>query len=191
MTSLTFTIDFHGPFHVGSGDAAANVDRVLDREHLLPGTSLKGLMRAEAEERLGLNPNAVAQVFGTRAAAPGQGGIAAADRRPSPWRWVDATVDAAEFGLLTRVQVDPRGHAERGFLMLGETVWATSATFLVELMSPLPIEDLQTHQTILRASARSVTGLGGGRRRGEGWCTVTDPSPWTGEDTRRLLAVGK
>lgn len=77
-----FTITFHGPFHVGSGVADQGLDRVLDRGALLPGTSLKGVMRAAARETLGLDDSLVARVFGgtlddngttRRVASPGPG----------------------------------------------------------------------------------------------------------------------
>ena len=39
---ITFTLTFHGPFHVGTGNPEAGMDRPVDRGALLPATSLKG-----------------------------------------------------------------------------------------------------------------------------------------------------
>lgn len=180
-----FTISFHGPFHVGSGVPDRGLDRVLDRDALLPGTSLKGVMRAAASETLGMSKPLVASVFGSPSAHAGP-----ALRHGSPWAWSDA--DFSEFSLqrLARIRIDDRTRTtDRGFLMLGETVWADTATFTVTQASPAP-GNVGDHLLVLRAAARAVTSIGGGRSRGEGWVTITDEEPWSAQDTAHLRVLG-
>lgn len=181
-----FTITFHGPFHVGSGVADQGLDRVLDRGALLPATSLKGVMRAAAREILGLPTSLVARVFGGPLDDDGT-----TRRVPSPWAWSDAELsDDASFQNLARIRInDETRTTERGFLMLGESVWAMSAQFTVTQYGEVS-GDVKEHLLVLRASARAVTAIGGGRRRGEGWVTITDGTTWGASDTRALRSVG-
>ena len=181
---ITFTVTFHGPFHVGTGNPEAGMDRPVDRGALLPATSLKGLMRAEAAEILGVRSSLIAEIFG-------QAGLAGA------WWWEDASVEPVPgnskpetlVGRAARIVVGDNGVVEDGFLVLGEHVWSERATFRVGPLRALAPETSTRHTTILRAAARSVTALGGARRRGEGWVSITDDTgPWTDVDTRALLA---
>lgn len=193
MTTLTFTIAFHGPFHVGSGVPEQGLDRVLDRERLLPASSLKGLMRAEALERLLVDPVLVGAVFGTYGPRPAN---AAPSRRrtESPWVWSDAVFEPLNEGAFVRrgarIQIDDAsGTVARGFLMIGESVWAREATFTIDLRQTMSDDDLAAHRLVLRAAGRSVSALGGGRRRGEGWVSVTEPASWGDDDSEALLEL--
>lgn len=180
-----FTITFHGPFHVGSGVADQGLDRVLDRGALLPGTSLKGVMRAAAGETLRLDQSLVARVFGGSLDDSGT-----MRRVPSPWAWSDAELSDPKFQNVARIRInDETRTTERGFLMLGESVWATSARFTVTQHRDLS-GDVEEHKLVLRASARAVTAIGGGRRRGEGWVTITDGADWDTADTQALRGLG-
>ncbi|MFV0460523.1 MAG: RAMP superfamily CRISPR-associated protein [Actinomycetales bacterium] len=174
MTSVTFTIRFRTPFHVGTGLAVPGLDRIVDREALLPPASLKGLMRAQAEHRLRLG-TVVGDVFGTA-------------RTPSPWAWNDVEFSGPRISRQARIRVQPgsRGTVKPGGLFLAEQVTTDSATFVVELKSP--VENVETHLLVLRASARAVTALGGSRRRGMGWVSIT-AGEWTDEDTARLMSL--
>ena len=49
---ITFTLAMHGPFHVSTGTPDEGMDSPIDLACPLPSTSLKGLLRAEATERL-------------------------------------------------------------------------------------------------------------------------------------------
>ena len=57
----------------------------------------------------------------------------------------------------------------------------------------LPPERVQRHELVLRAAARAVVSLGGERRRGAGWVSITDTDrtdeeiSWTAGDTTALL----
>lgn len=162
--SEEFTITFHGPFHVGSGVASQGLDRVVDHVKPLPATSLKGVMRAAARD-LGVRPQVVTEIFG----GPGGAG--------SPWWWSDAEFDTSDmvFDRLARIRVDDEsGLVKRGFLMMGEVVWAPRARFRVAPLVSLDPTDADRDRLVLRAAARAVVAVGGSRRRGEGWVTMTD-----------------
>lgn len=167
MTMATFTITFHGPFHVARGAAELGFDRTIDREALLPASSLKGVMRAEAIGVLSLAEEVVHDVFG----APGRAG---------PWAWTDARFPAqTRTGRVARIRVLPgmAGQVEPHQLMLGEHVWASQASFEVELTQPLEPARISRDLIVLRACAQSLTSLGGARNRGEGWVTITSDTP--------------
>lgn len=174
MTTLSFTITFHGPFHVARGAATAGLDRTVDREVPLPASSIKGVMRAEATGTLGLG-DLVSEVFG----APG---------RQSPWAWSDAQFALKDVGRVARNRIRPGrgGQVMPHHLMLGEHWWARTATFTIEQAGPLDSDDLQRHSLVLRAAAASLMSLGGARNRGEGWVTVTPEGPLTDTDLSKL-----
>lgn len=73
--------------------------------------------------------------------------------------------------------------------MLGESVWATAARFTVTQYGEVS-GDVEEHKLVLRASARAVTAIGGGRRRGEGWVTIMDGADWGAADTHALRSLG-
>lgn len=178
--TLTFSITFHSPFHVGSGVASRGLDRVIDRENPLPATSLKGVMRAAAAETLCLPSQLVTEVFG----GPGAGAC--------PWWWSDARLmeDTPSIDRLARIRVDEAtGTVQRGFLMMGEVVWSSGAEFTVTLSEARNDETVARHELVLRAAARAVSGIGGARRRGEGWVTITDSRPWGNAESTALLTM--
>lgn len=171
---ITFAMTFHGPFHVATGSGEDGMDRLVNHENPLPASSLKGVMRAAATEELGIAPEIVNEVYGLKNA--------------SPWWWSPARfVGRPVIGTATRIRIDEAtGTTKRGFIMFGEQVWADRAVFTVtarEIISG----DQALHELVLRASARAVTSVGGQRRRGEGWVTVTDDQAWSADDTARLL----
>lgn len=184
---MRFTITFHGPFHVATGTPELGVDRSVDRENPLPATSLKGLMRAAASEQLGLRDDVVDAVFGED---PTRQGRARSPLAASPWWWSDAEFAGAPVVTnTTQIRIDDEsGVTRRGFVMFGEHVWAEAATFDVEQREQ--VDDLDLHELVLRGAARAVVSLGGLRRKGEGWVTVSG-DPWSLADTTRLLALRK
>lgn len=175
-TALTLAITFHGPFHVG-GSAQEGLDRRLDRDFLLPGSSLKGLMRAEARERLAIDDELVTATFG------GPGG------QPSPWWWSDATFPTSPtLGRFARIRRTEAGITDRGFLLMGESVWAAKATFVIE---PVTRKATPEQRKLLRAAAASVTSLGGARQRGEGFVSITDTECATWDEADLSALIGK
>lgn len=181
---MIFTITFHGPFRVGTGTPSEGLDARVDRDVLLPSTSLKGVMRAAASETLRLPDRLVSEVFGQ-----GSGGVASGTGG-APWGWSDAEFATPAITPVTRIRIDDAtGLTQRGALMMGEHVWASTASFTVFPLTLLadPAR-LTLHSRVLRASARAVTSLGGLRRRGEGWVSITDDQPLTTSDVEALLA---
>ena len=175
MTSLKFAISFHGPFRVGGGDPIDLYDAPARRDDPLPQSSLKGLMRAEAHERLGIEGSWVNRVFGSQSL-------------PCPWWWSPVRLVGTKFSATTKVRVDDAGRSMRGFLRFGEQVWASGATFSIEQVGPIPAEDLKSHRTILMAAAASVTSLGESRLRGSGWVTIRPDDP-PGDLAQQALAL--
>lgn len=188
---LTFDITFHGPFHVGTGTPAAGVDSTVDPDALIPGTSLKGLMRAEAAHRLGVGTSLVNQIFGDRLPDDGQpGGFRTFSA--SPWHWSRATLATYELGRHARIQVGDRGAVKRGSLMIGQQVWCRTATFEVDQLLPLAPDHARNHTLVLRAAARSITSIGAHATRGSGWVSIDERDTahaWTSADTQALIAL--
>jgi len=160
--NLDFHIRFHSPFRVATGTARAGVDSAVDPRALLPGSSLKGLMRAAATRLL---PEAVVnEVFGT----PGDAG---------PWVW-----NSAEFAntpiIKDRVRIALEdGVAAEGSLLINDEVWVDTGSFLIEQVAHLSEEQRDQHVTVLEFAARSVHLLGADRRRGLGSVTITRTHP--------------
>ncbi len=163
------TVRFHGPFRVATGDPAPGLAATVDREELLPATTLKGLMRASAERLLPHRPDLVAAVFG-------------APRSPSPWHWGPAEMDnEPRITVRARVALDPAtGAARQAHIAVAEEVTADSARFTIRRLGPLPPGGPaeSVHLTLLACAAAGVHELGAGRSRGLGWvsCTTTEPA---------------
>ncbi|MGH4016438.1 MAG: RAMP superfamily CRISPR-associated protein [Pseudonocardiaceae bacterium] len=162
---LTFEVTFHGPVRVGRGRAAAGVDDTVDPEVIVPGSSLKGLMRAEASVLLGSRESAlVDEVFG-------------AAKQPSPWHWNDVrAADTADDEVRSgaRIRVDSTsGTAVDGGLFSAEYRWPRTARFDVARFTALTDEDRERHELLLWAAALSVHSIGADRNRGYGWVDVT------------------
>lgn len=162
---LTFEVTFHGPVRVGRGRAGVGVDDTVDPDVIVPGSSLKGLMRAEAAILLGDHePGLVGEVFGTA-------------KQPSPWHWNDIRAastadDAVRSG--ARIQVGSKaGTAVDGGLFFAEYHWPRSARFDIQRFTALSSEDRERHELLLWAAALSVHSVGADRNRGYGWVDVS------------------
>ncbi|MGW2410129.1 RAMP superfamily CRISPR-associated protein [Streptomyces sp. NPDC001739] len=168
---MRVTITFHGPFRVATGLGRPGIDATVDRNNLLPASSLKGLMRDSAERLLPGLPHLVETVFGS-------------PRCPTAWGW-----EAARFGeepiVVTRARVsldEESGAAKHDHLLFGEEVWARTAEFTVTQYGSLPETDGPSldrdgHLAVLACATAGVHSLGADRRRGLGWvqCTPEDP----------------
>ncbi|WP_166355283.1 RAMP superfamily CRISPR-associated protein [Phytoactinopolyspora limicola] len=179
MTDLRFTITFHGPFRVATGQAGAGFDTMVDEVSPIPAPTLKGFMRAAARGLSIANPS-INAVFGR-------------SPQPSPWAWSDAdmsegfSVDAAP---RVRVKIDAEtGTAVEDHLQYGQIAWASSATFVISSHYRIPDAERTRHSLILRASAASVHALGNQRRRGLGWVHISPDQPLTIDDVRELRAL--
>ena len=80
-----------------------------------------------------------------------------------------------------RIRIDPvSGTVADGALFVADEVLAPGAEFTIDRTGWIEPEDAGTHETVLLAAARAVTAVGGDRRRGLGWVTVTPVEPpWT------------
>ncbi len=183
---ITFTVTFHGPFRVGTGVPAEGWDDRVDRDNPLPSTSLKGVMRASATETLAIDKHLVSAVFGR----PAGTGDPTHRTTNGAWAWSDATFATVPIiRPVSRIRVDDRGRTVRGALMLGDHVWAESATFTVHQLVDLDKDTTHKHRMVLAAAARATTSLGALRRRGEGWVTITDDLTWDEATVMDLMGV--
>jgi CRISPR/Cas system CMR subunit Cmr4 (Cas7 group RAMP superfamily) len=178
--TVTFEVCFHTPFRVAAGHAADGADTVVDRQALLPASSLKGVMLSAARDLLGLPERLVAEVYGSRRL-----------QQPSSWSWSDGRLDQQDVRTRARIQLsDQTGTVTDGALAVAEEVLAGRATFMVRRSGPVPETRRPVHLAVLLASGRAVTALGGDRRRGLGWVSVTplDP-PWTATSAEHLVTL--
>lgn len=177
MTTLGFTVTFHGPFRVGAAYGRDGIDAAIDHDDPLPADHLKGLMRDAAAMLLGDRSAVLGAVFGTTAA-------------PSPWAWSSATARDGNwrFGRNYRVKIDAETHAAaKDQLVLGEQAWPDAAAFTVTSLRPRARDE---HVLVLRCAAAAVHGLGAWRRRGLGWVGIASgDGPVTAAEVERLMAL--
>ncbi|ASO21525.1 CRISPR/Cas system CSM-associated protein Csm3 (group 7 of RAMP superfamily) [Actinoalloteichus hoggarensis] len=166
---MNIEITFHGPFRVGTGTPHQGVAETVDRDRLLPETSLKGVMRAAAALLLPGRPDLLDEVFG----AAGGG------RKGCPWHW--GPVDFADDPVVVqraRIAVDPvTGTARDGVFFLADEVWSASASFTLRPLRHLTADTARRHRVVLACAAAGVHNLGGDRRRGLGWVTLRPSAP--------------
>ena len=155
---MRFEISFHTPFRVATGRARPGVDIAVDEQNALPGSSLKGVMRAAASSIFPGKADLVAEVFGTA-------------RGASPWSWSRARFASLSRRPRARVAIDPTTFtAEEEALFVAEELWSARADF--EVLQIGRVADERLHGLVLRASAQAVHALGGDRRRGLGWVSI-------------------
>jgi CRISPR/Cas system CMR subunit Cmr4 (Cas7 group RAMP superfamily) len=179
VVAVRFEIIFHTPFRVASGHAGDGSDSTVDRAALLPASSLKGVMLSAARDLLKFPKAQVDAVFGT----PWQ---------ESPWGWSDAVLaGGASIRPRTRIRIDPdTSTVVKGALLVADEVLAARAEFSIERIGWITPGDEGAHEVILLAAARAVTAVGGDRRRGSGWVTVTPVEPaWSAEHLRAAAAL--
>lgn len=193
---MEFTVVFHSRFRVGDAYPRDGVDLTADIVDPLPADHLKGVMRAAATQLVGwgaVPEDLIKAVFGTDAA-------------PCPWGWSGAHPEAPLFWHREqrhRVAINPATHTALNDMLVaadevalmqndpdGKPIPATAATakFSVRPLKPIPAGGLPQQQALLRLAARNVHHVGGWRRRGLGWVTITpDQSPTVADD---LATVG-
>lgn len=158
---LTCEVTFHGPVRVGSGRAGRGLDDTVDPGVVVPGSSLKGLMRAEATMLFPHQEDLIKAVFGT-------------PRGPSPWHWGDiraAADDPLHTGARIRVDSDAATTVDSG-LFLADYHWPTTASFHITQFVAVDPAHVPRHRALLAAAAMSVTSIGGDRNRGFGWVDI-------------------
>jgi hypothetical protein len=176
LTTLSFTITFHGPFRVGAAYARDGIDAAIDHDDPLPADHLKGVMRDAAAAVLGSRHPVLGEVFGS-------------PRTECPWAWSSAQVGDGDWhiGANYRVKIDPETHsAKNDHLVFGEQAWPRQAAFAVTG----PASPGEEHLLILRCAAAGVHNLGAWRRRGLGWVGITpDDGPVTADEVAALLVM--
>ncbi|MFB9733444.1 RAMP superfamily CRISPR-associated protein [Ornithinimicrobium kibberense] len=165
MTSLAFTVHFHSPFLIATGQARAGFDATVDLVDPLRESHIKGLMSDAAARVLGLPPRRLEQIFGSAEV-------------PSPWHWFVVPADG-EAGAVApaerfRVSIDPDTHTSTQDMLLRARVGQTrQAQFRVDRIDCTGSEQARAEALALTAAARAIHLLGGMRRRGFGWVGVT------------------
>lgn len=164
MSTMEFVIAFHSPFRVSTGHAAPGLDAGVDAANPLPASSIKGVMRATATQLLGASA-IVADVFGS-------------PKRESPWLWHDATGTWDPPKPAARVSMDNDTHAAaHDMLAMQEQIGAETAHFTITQRHPLHEHTLDKHHLVLAVAGQATRSLGGDRRRGLGWVTITCQNP--------------
>jgi CRISPR/Cas system CSM-associated protein Csm3 (group 7 of RAMP superfamily) len=170
VVAVRFEITFHTPFRVASGRASDGSDTAVDRNALLPASSLKGLMLSAARDLIQLPLTQMEHVFGTR-------------WQPSPWGWSDAALAGGPAEIRTRARIrieSGTGTVASGALLIADEVHVARAEFRIDRTGWIEPAEADEHEVVLLAAARAVTAVGGNRRRGLGWVTVTPVEPeWT------------
>ena len=170
---LSFEIKFRGPFLVGGEAAGDGADVRVNQDILIPGSSIKGRMRAEAANVLKLRKEVIDDVFGSV-------------DEPGKWWFSHVDLKKESYSIRTsnRVAMDPdnpdSGLTDEHQLVFYDQCWAEPASFTVEQLVSMEDSELKQHKAILCAAARSVTNFGAMRRRGHGWVSIM---PTSGEDS--------
>ncbi len=180
---MKFEVVFHTPFRVATGHAGDGSDTTVDRAALLPASSLKGVMLSAARDLLQLPKDWVGKVFGTAWQA-------------SPWSWSDAHLTGTRGGdpqIRSRARIrieEPSLTVATGALLIADEVLAVRAEFAVDRIGWIEPGDVEAHETVVLAAARAVTAIGGDRRRGLGWVTVTPTEPgWSQVHVRAAIEL--
>ncbi|MCP2170355.1 RAMP superfamily CRISPR-associated protein [Goodfellowiella coeruleoviolacea] len=168
---MRLELTFHGPFRVSTGDARSGVAGTVNRDDLIPASSLKGLMRASAALLLPHHEDLIAEIFGGRTTT--------GRRHASPWHWAPVRfAEPPKIRQRARIAVDPdTGAVKPDFLALNDEVWATTGSFEIVRHRPLSTGAHARHVTVLACAAAGVHALGADRRRGLGWVSVRPVDP--------------
>jgi CRISPR/Cas system CMR subunit Cmr4 (Cas7 group RAMP superfamily) len=176
--TVLLRVEFHTPFRVATGNADDGADTAIDVRVPVPGSSLKGLMRATARDILGgLGPRQhggddplVVEVFGDEPTAPGR------DDGGSPWHWDDVRFDSRlpDPVLGNRIRIQAKtGTVADGALMVAQQLPPATGTAKIWRSGKVDPARLPTHLALLVVTARLVDGAGGDRRAGTGWVSLT------------------
>lgn len=169
MYPLRFNVVFHGPFRVGTGNAANGAHQTAwhtgagGRTQVAPASTVKGVMRAAAETLL--PKPLVSDVFGS----PGT---------QCPWRWspLDVRSGAVSDRRRTRIEIDPTTGTVAGDMLAvaEELVITGTGEFTIGRLGFVRLsgEDERRDRAVLTVAAGLITGMGGTRRRGLGWVSI-------------------
>lgn len=174
--TLSFQVQLHGPFLIGTGTTDDGLDDVADQQCPLPGSALKGLMRASALHALALPESLVAEVFGKRGAE-------------SAWAWGDAGEPGMfDFSLRrSRNRIDTEtGVAAGEALATVQEIWLRPGCVPAFQIEPLTASPPDWHRKLLVAAAFGVTAVGKWRNRGMGAASIRPATELTAEEAAAL-----
>ena len=187
---LTFQISFRGPFLVSTGNARAGADATIDPTVPLPTTALKGVLRAELLEALGIRPDHFARYFRDRG-----------DRLVLVVvRAADEDAGCGHFSCELGKPDPPQSGRRRGRRIPGDSgrcVGRYCDDYRDPCQTPRRRDLAQALAAPACGPARSVSALGSNRRRGHGWVRISDVDPaagnavanWTAHDSEQLLRL--
>jgi CRISPR/Cas system CMR subunit Cmr4 (Cas7 group RAMP superfamily) len=168
---MRFTIEFHSPFRVGTGESSRGSDDAIDVNDPLPASGIKGAMRASATG-IGIDPALVDEVFGTAANASSWSWDGGSD-----WKWSGEDTQPQPRQQF-RIRIDElSGTTEEGGLFNVEALWPTVCAFDIDRTGHVTDDRKSLHEAVLRTAARAIHSLGADRTRGFGWVTVTTTQP--------------
>jgi CRISPR/Cas system CSM-associated protein Csm3 (group 7 of RAMP superfamily) len=179
MSVLAFEVTFVTPYAVG-------------QEVKIPGSTIKGLMLDTARD-LSIPWALIREVFGGHridiaeidSTEEDPASQKSGPTLPSPWAWSDMEFPDGEPNETSRSRIrinKVTGVVTDGALVLSKEYHIQGihkGSFSIERVGPVPrlcppvsiCEE--KHLAILEATARAMTSLGGDRRRGLGWITVS------------------
>lgn len=194
MSELTFTVRFHEPFLVGSGQSGRGLDEIARAGRRVPAESLKGAMRAAAEQVIRVPVQLLHEVYGTVGSQRGAVGQGA-------WAWTDAGPDRAFVAYRrSRNRIDHKTRmVQPEALAFTEEIWQDpriEVRFAIEALKHLEASTYERHALVLTASAYAVTALGHWRNRGMGAVTLrrvrddgTHPAPMNPHEFAQALGA--
>ncbi|MFY9263793.1 MAG: hypothetical protein GX483_04850 [Actinomycetaceae bacterium] len=192
MSTLSFELIFTGPVRVGTGVAGNGMDEIVDQEHPLSETALKGVLRDAARVLLPGTSHGddaedhpfVNQVFG-------EPGVI-----PCPWNFSVTTPDPAVKNR-AGIKIGEKGVVEDGALQIKEEIWFKSASRVkLEIYQRGNLTQLRAsekwtseniknaHLALLHLAARLTDKVGQRKTRGMGWVSFAMP-----KDNRRDVAA--
>lgn len=184
MLTLTFRLQLHSDYHVGSGHGIGpTLDSALPRDHdralLLRGSILAGLLRDGLEDLRRLKPMLGIDRTALDAASERLFGSEAQRKR---WAYASARAAASSGGHaagrwgaqdVTRIRISPRTRRAAPQQLFTQEEGDLRALFTFTATCPFPTAQDERDAALLIAAARMVRHLGAARRRGRGECEIT------------------
>jgi hypothetical protein len=199
-TSLSFSILFHGYWHIGSGyGGGARCDDLMRKDRhglpLLPGRTLHGHLREATqtlEDMKQVLPGTTERVFGewpqepdqdpetirSRACKPGclivDNGVLPASE--ADWLRMHDAERKRLYRILRNTAIDNNGVARNNTLRTAEVCVPVTLQASVQLLEDGKCDAARVIET-LRTACRLICRIGMGRHRGLGRCTITLDAP--------------
>ena len=185
MTTINLSMYFEGPFRAGTGIAGHGVDEVVDLDHVVTETAVKGILRSAARILLPStsSPEGGDGALDSAAAVNGDSPLikhvfGELGNEASPWNFmVQASERIAHMGVRANVRIGDDGSVKPGALLMKEEVWMNTQDNPVKVVITsrrnLDGKDLKDHCALLRLSALLVDKIGQKKSRGMGWVSMS------------------